>query len=110
MTPDGAPQEALGEQAKLFNIAMKHTGGDMDKARMMVAGQYDDVVAIKGKFSLSAAGKYGIFLIFLNIVTRRLVNVNSLVLSDSVFTDRARVFDDWRLFNADFRSAVRSSG
>lgn len=110
MTPDGAHMEALGEQAKLFNIAMKHTGGDMEKSRMMVAGQYDDVVAIKGKFSLSTAGKYGLFLIFLNIVTRRLVNVNSLVVSESVFTDRARVFDAWRLFNSDFRSAVRSSG
>ncbi|MGV7927755.1 MAG: hypothetical protein AB2L13_02435 [Spirochaetota bacterium] len=110
MTPDGASLEALGEQAKLFNIAMKHTGGDMEKARLMVAGQYDDVTAIKGKFALPASGTYGIFLIFLNIATRRLVSVNSLVLPDSGFTDRARIFDSWKLFNADFRSAVRSSG
>ncbi|RPI95778.1 MAG: hypothetical protein EHM32_04900 [Spirochaetales bacterium] len=110
MTPDGAPMEALDEQARLFNIAIKHTGGDMEKARLMVAGQYDDVTVIKGKFSLPSTGAYGIFLIFLNIATRRLASVNSLVLPDSGYTDRARIYDHWKLFNADFRSAVRSSG
>ncbi|HSV97943.1 MAG TPA: hypothetical protein VLM75_13565 [Spirochaetota bacterium] len=110
MTPDGASSDALGEQARLFNIAMKHTGGDMEKARLMVAGQYDDVAAIKGKFSLPSSGTHGIFLIFLNISTRRLVSVNSLVLPDSGFADRARIFDSWKLFYADFGSAVRSSG
>ncbi|HNU91082.1 MAG TPA: hypothetical protein PKO25_04360 [Spirochaetota bacterium] len=110
MTPDDAQMTALGEQAKLFNIAIKHTGGDMEKARLMVAGQYEDVAVIKGKFSLPAMGKYGVFLIFLNIVTRRLANVNSLVLSDAGFTERTRIFDAWRLFNSDFRSAARSAG
>lgn len=110
MTPDGAPMEALDEQARLFNIAIKHTGGDMEKARLMVTGQYDDVTVIKGKFSLPSTGAYGIFLIFLNIATRRLASVNSLVLPDSAYTDRARIYDHWKLFNADFRSAVRSSG
>ncbi len=110
MTPDGAPMEALDEQARLFNIAIKHTGGDMEKARLMVTGQYDDVTVIKGKFSLPSTGAYGIFLIFLNIATRRLASVNSLVLPDSAYTDRARLYDHWKLFNADFRSAVRSSG
>ena len=110
MTPDDAQMTALGEQAKLFNIAIKHTGGDMEKARLMVAGPYEDVVVIKGKLSLPALGKYGVFLIFLNIVTRRLANVNSLVLSDAGFTERTRIFDAWRLFNSDFRSAARSAG
>ncbi len=110
MTPDGTPMDALGEQTRLFNIAMKHTGGDAEKARLMAAGQYDDVTAIKGKFSFPAQGRHGIFLIFLNLATRRLVSVDSLVLSDGGIADRVRIFDNWKLFNADFRSAVSSTG
>ena len=56
--------DSLNEKTKLIDIALLYTGGDMDKAKAMVAGQLDDIIGIKGKFYLSRNGQSGMFFSF----------------------------------------------
>ena len=92
--------DSLNEQTKLFETALKYTDGDIEKAKAMVAGQYNDVTVVKGKFVIGDKAESGIFLIFVNIKDEyisKIILVNSY--NSSIF-DKVRIFDDWKgLYN-----------
>ena len=92
--------DSLNEKTKLLETALKYTNGDIEKAKAMVAGQYNDVTAVKGKFLVEDNGESGIFLIFVNIKDEyisKIILVNSY--NSSIF-DKVRIFDDWKtLYN-----------
>ncbi len=109
--PDNDSQfSSLGEKTKLINSALKYTNGDVEKARMMVAGQFNDDVVLKGKFSIEQTGIYGIFIIFVNVVNRYVLNVNSLISNRKSLFDKARVNDNWKSFYVDFKDFVNNEG
>ena len=90
--------DSLGEKARQINTALKHTGGDMDKARMMVSGQLSDVGVMKGRFTV--AGRfYGAFLLFFNTEWNYLMNVNAVVAGGKTIYDRISLNDNWKSFN-----------
>lgn len=110
MTPENSSYTSLGEQTRLLNMALKYTGGDAEKAKMMAAGQYEDVVVIKGKFLLDKMNIYGIFLLFLNPAFRYLMNVNTIILPDSATVDKVRIFNPWKTFYKEFVQLVQKEG
>lgn len=93
--------DALNEKTKLIDIAMKFTYGDMNKAKEMVAGQYLDVIAVKGRFHVDKKGYSGAFIAFFNFIHEYISNITSIISSKSALYEKTRVFDDWKLMYRD---------
>lgn len=110
MTAEDTSYTSLNEQARLLKHALRFTGGDMEKARMMVAGKYDDAAIIKGKFSIESLDKYGLFIIFLNTSQKFLMNIGTLLLFSKATAENVRVFDGWKLFYSEFVKLVKNEG
>lgn len=110
MTTDDTSYTSLNEQAHMIKHALRFTDGDMEQARQMVAGKYDDAAVIKGKFSIEELDRYGLFIIFLNTSRRFLMNVGTLLLFNKTAVENSRVFDGWRLFYSEFVKLVKKEG
>ncbi len=48
--------DALNDTSKQIEIAKKYTRGDIVKAKDMVAGQYQDIMVVKGEFFVEKIG------------------------------------------------------
>jgi len=100
--------DSLSEKTKNIEIAIKYTGGDIDKAKSMVAGQYQDIIVIKGKFNVENIDQSGIFFSFINIIDEYIANITSVMSSGPVLFNKTRIFDDWKpLFN-DLSEVIKS--
>jgi len=107
MSNEASNFDSLNEQTRLINIALKYTNGDMDKARMMVSGQYNDVAVIKGRLTMETIETYGVFFIFLNQAGRYLMNLNSLLSEQLTIYERAPLFNNWKNFYREFGKLVQ---
>ncbi|MBN1534124.1 MAG: hypothetical protein JXA20_15745 [Spirochaetes bacterium] len=85
----------FSEQTKKLEIATHYTFGDVEKAKLMVAGTYKDIYAIKARFSSSSIN--GAFLIFFNL-HNNMVNSVFLILSHSYAVAEMKTNTDWRAF------------
>jgi len=94
--------ESFNEKSKQIDQALKYTDGNLEKARLMVAGQFNDVVVIKGKFYSDKAKTYGIFYIFANKIKKIVLNLNVLLFPNNTVVAKARIFNNWRTFYAEF--------
>ncbi len=110
MSPDNTQMDPLGEQTRLINMALKYTQGNLDKARLMAAGQLDDVVIIKGKYSAGNPDFYGALVVFLNIESHYIMNINTLTLPESGKIDRMRIFDGWKTFYGELMRLIGEEG
>ncbi len=99
--------DSLGEKTRQINIAMKYTGGDVEKAKQMVNGQLDDVIIIKGRFS-AGGHTYGVFLVFFNIEHNYIMNINSLLTDTKSIHDKVSINDGWKFFYSKFKDYVGS--
>jgi len=89
-------QNIIGEKAKRIEIALKFTNEDMDKAKLMAAGNMLDIIAIKGKFIVGDQDLSGFFLAYFNVVNEYISAIKSVVVSNNSIFSRIRIFDDWR--------------
>ncbi len=88
--------ESLNQKTKMIDVALKYTNGDMAKAKAMASGQYQDIVAIKGKFLFQESNKSGMFLSFFNVFDEFIAYINSsLSVNESIYKT-VRIFDDWK--------------
>jgi hypothetical protein len=110
MSPEKSQYGSLSEQARMVNIAAKYTGGDIEKARLMVAGQNNDAVAVKGKFSVISADKFGIFILFVNLPGKFLMSINDLVVGSRAGIEKARIFDHWKQYYTGFTEIAKREG
>jgi Fe-S-cluster formation regulator IscX/YfhJ len=88
--------DSLGEQTKLVDISLKYTRGDIDKAKAMAAGQYQDIGVIKGKFYDSESGESGLFFAFINTQDEYIANITTLLSFNASIFERVRIFDHWK--------------
>lgn len=96
--------DSLNEKTRLIEMSLKYVEGDMEKAKAMVAGQYLDNVAVKGKFFLQQTGKSGMFFAFFNVYDEYISFVDAtLVANDSIY-EKVRIFDDWKILYADMNA------
>ena len=97
----------LNEKTQQIKIALKYTGDDVNKAKLMVNGQLNDVVVAKGKFSVGN-GIYGALLIFFNSEQKYIMNLNSILSPAKKLHDKVAVNDGWRFFYSNLKDYVNS--
>ena len=107
MQNETSQYDSFSEKSKLIDIALKYTNGDMEKAKLMTSGMYNDVEVIKGKFAINRQNIYGIFFIFINIPNKYIMNINVLLLSNNNIYSKSNIFDNWKSFYIDFREYAR---
>ncbi len=96
--------DSLNEKSKLVNVAARYTGGDIEKAKNMVAGQYQDNIVVKGKFFLTGSDQTGMFIAFFNFIDEYIGSVLTYLTNDSTLYDKIRIFDDWKTLYKDMKS------
>ncbi|HDP79321.1 MAG TPA: hypothetical protein ENN21_00600 [Spirochaetes bacterium] len=110
MDADNSHMDSLGEQTKLINMAVKHTRGNVEKARLMAAGQFSNVAVVKAKFSNEDPGVHGALSVFVNTEDHYIMNILTLMLSDKAKIERLRIFDAWKNFYGDLNGLIRDAG
>ena len=93
---------SFGEKAKKIDMAMKYTNGDIDKAKAMVSGQYQDIIVVKCKFIVYNQDQSGIILGFFNTIEEYISNIDTIIFTSPDFFTKGRVFDDWKTLYGDF--------
>jgi hypothetical protein len=101
--------DSLKDATKQIEIAKKYTRGDLVKAKDMVAGQYQDIMVVKGKFLLEKKGLSGLFLAFFNYIQEYVANVTAIISSKPALFEKTRIFDGWKTLYADLLSIRESS-
>ncbi len=95
---------SLSEQTKKLDMALFFTHGDKDKAKDMIAGTYQDMYAIKAKFS--ASSMFGAYLMFFSIPFSTLID--SLVLvSKSYEVDDLKSNVNWKTFEKEIDEFIQ---
>ncbi len=94
----------LSEQTKKINIALHYTHGDMEKARQMVAGNYDDLYVIKVRFASSTM--FGAFLLFFNHIYK-IISGLTLILSPSYTLQNINPEWDWIVFEKEIAELMQ---
>ncbi|MEJ5360488.1 MAG: hypothetical protein WHV26_00370 [Spirochaetota bacterium] len=94
----------LSEQTKKINIALHYTHGDMEKARQMVAGNYNDLYAIKVRFASSTM--FGAFLLFFNHIYK-IISGLTLILSPSYTLQNINPEWDWIVFEKEIAELMQ---
>ena len=94
--------DSLNDKTRLINIALNFTGGDMDKARAMASGQYQDIISVKGKFLVRDTEKSGMFFAFFNTAEEYIANIDSVIMNTAEPFEDIRIFDDWNILYRDF--------
>lgn len=102
--------ESFTERSKLIDTALKYTDGDIERAKLMVSGQFNDARIIKGKFEIVKKRIFGIFYIFINTSKTYIMNINAFILSDDNNISKVSIFDGWKTFYADFDELIRKRG
>lgn len=110
MPIDPSLTDSFTEKTRQIDQAMKYTDGNMETARLMAAGQYNDVGVIKGKFYSDRANTYGIFYAFINVPRKIVLNLNAILFPNNTIVVRARIFNIWRTFYAEFGDYVAKEG
>ena len=93
---------SFGEKAKKIDMAMKYTGNDIDKAKAMVSGQYQDIIVVKSKFIIYNKDQAGIILSFFNTIEEYIANIDTIIFTTPEYFTKGRVFDDWKTLYSDF--------
>lgn len=91
------------DQMQRINFALNYTDGDMDKARLMVAGQYNDVRILKCKFSVVGADTFGVMLLFLNFINSYTPALQLVLISEQEQYDKMKTVDNWKIFFKTFQ-------
>ncbi|MCX8123070.1 MAG: hypothetical protein N3F66_02775 [Spirochaetes bacterium] len=94
----------LSEQTRKINIALHYTHGDMEKARQMVAGNYNDLYAIKVRFASSTM--FGAFLLFFNHIYK-VISGLTLILSPSYTLQNINPEWDWVIFEKEIAELMQ---
>ncbi|MBN2039268.1 MAG: hypothetical protein JW864_04465 [Spirochaetes bacterium] len=103
-----SPNDTFSEKSRLLDIALKYTNGDIERAKLMVSNQYNDVKIIKGKFDNEKERIFGIFLVFVNIPNTYIMNIAALILPSENVIAKASIFDSWKAFYADLAEFTKN--
>ena len=98
---------SLNEKTKLIQLALKYTAGDMDRAKAMVSGQYQDIIVMKGKFLVPSLEQTGIFIAFINTIEEYISNVTTLISSNVEIYEKVRIFDNWKTLYGDIMAYLK---
>jgi len=100
----GSAAGSLSDQTKKIDIASYYTHGDMEKAKEMVAGSYNDAYAIKGRFISSTMN--GAFISFINKVYDNTAGT-FVVISQSRSIEKLKTNIDWRTYEKEIDTILK---
>lgn len=80
-----------------LKIVEKFCSGDIDTAKKILKGEYADIIALKGRFKGSEDEFFGLFLVFISRITRKIVFGQS-VISHTASVFHHKPFDSWKAF------------
>ncbi|MDR3237680.1 MAG: hypothetical protein LBT84_04175 [Spirochaetia bacterium] len=78
-----------------LDVAIKATGGDVQKAMDMVSGEYFDNAVLKGTFLLQDSGYSGMFLIFFNIANNYIPFMDSSIVKSTLIYEQFDAAAEW---------------
>ena len=107
MSEISIPKDAFGEKTKLMSLALKYTNGDMERAKLMVSGQYDDVKIIKVKFDIKDKEIFGLMVVFINVPNRYIMRIDSFIQANENVIGKASIFDSWKAFYSDLKNFAK---
>lgn len=84
------------EYFERLKIAERITGGDVEKAKKMLSGEYRNVYVIKGKFN-SEKNLYGVFIVFLCEIENKILKQKVIVGSTPSLCEKSPS-SDWPNF------------
>jgi hypothetical protein len=96
MGNDESPIEGTDDGNERLMAALGYTGGDEEKARRMISGEYRDVRVIKGKFAVSEADLYGNFMMFAHPESGKFLNVSLIAYSEANHYNDIDIGIGWR--------------
>lgn len=94
---------SLSDQTKRMEIALHYTGGDVEKAKLMVSGEYNDLFTLKCKFSSSSL--YGAFIFFFHKEWLKLLNT-FVIVTPSYSIDTIDVSIEWQFFEKEISEDI----
>ncbi len=80
-----------------LNIVEKFCNGDVDTAKSIVKGEYNDIIAIKGRFKDTQDFYFGIFILLLSRITKKVL-AHFNIISESISAYNHKPFDDIKTF------------
>ncbi len=85
------------EYFEKLKIAEKFCEGDVSLAKKMLSGEFQDLIAIKGRFKNDDENIFGLFLVFISHLSNQLIQHHTIVSQfSSVFQHKP--FDNWLPF------------
>lgn len=87
----------LGDKTQKLNNTLKYTDGDMDLAKKLISGDFQDVYIIKGKVRSDISREFGLFLILLSKVTLKVKNI-FCIMSVSPYIYDTKISLSWKEF------------
>jgi hypothetical protein len=99
--------QAFSQSDPRFQAALGFTGGDGEKAKQMISGDYLDVRVIKGKYSIHSIGHYGNYMVFVNIATNAFLNISLISYSDKSFFEDFNPIISWKEY---YKTCERIAG
>ena len=82
---------------KKLKIAEKFCAGDTETAKKILNGEFTDIITIKGRFKDDAENFFGLFLVFISRISRKVIHSSSVIShTASVFYNKP--FESWKVF------------
>jgi len=104
---DSISGQTLSNNDPRIQAALEFTGGDEEKAKQMISGDYLDIRIIKGKYALSEVGYYGNYMVFMNIETNTFLNVSLISYFDKTFFEDFNPVISWKEY---YKTCERIAG
>jgi hypothetical protein len=92
----------------MVDISLKYTGGDLEKAKSMASGQYDDTTVIKARFLVQEKKHSGFFIVFINHDNDFISSLSSYISDNPGMFEKVRIFDDWKTLYKDIKALSSS--
>jgi hypothetical protein len=92
-----AGEDSARAYFKKLKIAEKFCAGDTETAKKILNGEFTDIVAIKGRFKDDEENFFGLFLVFISRISRRVIH-NSSVISHTASVFYNKPFESWKVF------------
>ncbi len=90
-----------------INIAMKYTNGDVELAKNVVRGNFQDILVVKSRFKGTENSNFGNIIIFLATQLNEIVGLN-VCTGNSASIYNNKPFDPWKSFEEDLTTNFNS--
>ena len=92
-----ASEDNAREYFNKLKIAERFCGGNIETAKKVLKGEFTDIIALKGRFKDEEEEFFGLLLVFVSRITRKVIDSRS-VISHTASVFHHKPFDNWKIF------------